>query len=91
MSIIKKKIEEAKMNYITTTKEPPSTRSTRVETTVSEQYLQSLNSENRNKNNSQPMPKIENGLSHQACKLRESVGYFSFNHMKVSDFILSTT
>jgi len=32
------------MNYITTTKEPPSTRNTRGETTVSEQYLQSQNS-----------------------------------------------
>jgi len=44
--------EEVKMNYITTTKEPPSTMSARVETTVSEQYLQSLNSKNRNRNNS---------------------------------------
>jgi len=80
------------MNYITTTKEPPSTRSTRGETPVSEQYLFTVTKQqNRNRNNSQPMPKIENGLSHQACKLRESVGYFAFNHMKVSDFILSTT
>jgi len=32
--------EEAKMNYITATKGPPSTRCTRVETPKSEQYLQ---------------------------------------------------
>jgi len=79
------------MNYITTSKDPPSTRNTRVETTKSDHYLQAQNSENRNKNSSQPMPKMMNGLSHQACKLKGGVGYFSFNHMKASDFILSTT
>jgi len=79
------------MNYITTSKNLPNTRSTRVETTKSEQYLQAQNSKNRNRNNSQPMPKMVNGLSHQACKLKGRVGYFSFNHMKASDLILSTT
>ena len=83
--------EEAKMNYITTSKDPPDTRSVRVETTKSGQYLQAQISKNRNRNNSQPMPKMVNGLSHQACKLKGSVGYFSFNHMKASDLISSTT
>jgi len=32
------------MNYITTSKEPPSTRCIRVETPKSEQYLQAQNS-----------------------------------------------
>jgi len=42
--------EEAKMSYITTSKDSPSTRCTRVETTMSEQYLQAQNSKNRNNN-----------------------------------------
>ena len=64
------------MNYITTSKNLPNTRSTRVETTKSEQYLQAQNSKNRNRNNSQPMPKMVNGLSHQAWKLKGRVGVF---------------
>jgi len=69
------------MNYITTSKGPPSTRHTRVETTESDHYVHAQNSENRNRNSSQPMPNMVNGLSHQACKLKGSVVYFFFNHM----------
>jgi len=39
--------EEGKMNYIIITKDPPSTRCSRVETTKSEQYLEIQDRKNR--------------------------------------------